>query len=175
MMKVIGIDLAGREKNPSGLAIIEINEKNEKIFAKEVYSDVEILRNAEKIKPNIIAIDSPFSIPETKWRRSDEELLKEGFRPLSPKFPTMQLLVRRAMRLIASLRKNYKVIEVFPRATEKILVLEKTSIESKLGRSLTEHEYDAILAAITGKMHLEGNTRTLGSSDDENDQVVVPI
>lgn len=167
-MKSLGIDLAGKEKNPSGVALL-----NQKVTVKELYNDSDILNFVEKTKPTIISIDSPFSIPQGYWRSSDLQLKEAGFKPLSPKFPTMQMLTRRAMKLLAVLRKKYHVIEVFPRATEKILCADKTTFESKYNLELSDHEYDAILCAITGKLHLEGKTKTFGS-DDENDQIVIP-
>ncbi|MFQ6055669.1 MAG: hypothetical protein ACE5J3_06785, partial [Methanosarcinales archaeon] len=118
----------------------------------------------EKIKPDLIAIDAPFSFPKTGYFREGDSLLrKEGFHPLSPKFPGMQPLVKRAIKIVKILReKNYKVIEVFPRASEKILGLDKEKKANK-------HEYDALLCALTGKHYLQGKFRSFG-----REGIVVP-
>jgi len=114
----------------------------------------------EVIEPDIIAIDAPFSFPEEGYYRdSDKKLQELGFKPLSPRFPGMQPLVERAMKLVSELRENYRVIEVFPRATEGIL---------GLGEKKT-HEYDALLCALTGKYYFQGKFRAVGK-----EEIIVP-
>ncbi len=155
-MKVIGIDLAGKDKNPTGFCIM-INGKTE---VRLLHSNEEILKVVDEIEPDVIAVDAPFSFPEDGYYRdSDNKLQEEGFKPLSPRFPGMQPLVERAMKLVPELRKNYRVIEVFPRATEKILGLEEKKT----------HEYDALLCALTGKYYYEGKFRAIGK-----EEIVVP-
>lgn len=157
-MKIIGIDLAGKESNPTGFFIL--TEKGS--CAKTLYSDQEILSEVKKTGPDLIAIDAPFSLPKTGWwREGDLELKKAGFRPLSPKFPSMRILVQRTQKLLQKL-KGYKVIEVFPRATEKILGTKKE-------RGASPHEYDALLCALTGKYYLRGKYRVFGP-----EQIIVP-
>jgi predicted nuclease with RNAse H fold len=166
----VGIDLAGKEENPTGFAIL-----NKNIITKKLFSDDEIINEIENIKPDIIGIDAPFSFPKKGyWRESDLHLKRNGFRPLSPRFPSMKILVRRAQRLIEKLQdlQNYKIIEVFPRATEKILFLNKEFFENKLGKKISKDEYDAILAAIIAKFYFEGKFRIYGKN--ENDMIVVP-
>jgi hypothetical protein len=157
-MKVIGIDLAGKEKNPTGFCVL--TEKKTK--TKVLFLDVEILEEIENERPDCIAIDAPFWLPRTGvWRPCDIKLLKRGFRPLSPVLPTMKLLTLRASKLVKTLiKRNYKVIEVFPRATERILGLSKEPRKN-------EHEYDALLCALTAKAYLEGNYENL-------DGIIIP-
>lgn len=161
-MKVIGIDLAGLEKNPTGFCIL--TEKGSE--AKTLFSDSKILKEIEKVeaKPDVIAIDAPFSFPKKGYYRNGDKLLQqEGFKCLSPRFPGMRPLVIRAMKLVRELRsRDFKVIEVFPRATERILGMSK---EEKAN----EHEYDALLCALTGKYFLEGKYRSLGK-----EKIVIP-
>lgn len=151
-MKVIGIDPAGKPENPTGFCIL--TEKGSK--AKTIFSDREILKEIEKTRPDIIAIDAPFSFPEgSYYREGDIKLRERGFPCLSPMFPGMKPLVRRAIKLVGILRERYRVIEVFPRATEKILGLEKE-------RKANPHHYDALLCALTGKYYLRGEFESLG-------------
>lgn len=169
MRKIVGIDLAGKEKNPSGYCLLEINELEErvsKIFL--LYSNEQIIEEIEKEKPVLICIDAPLSFPSKGYFRvSDLALISLGFRPLSPMLPGMKALVERAIKLKDILEGNgYKVIEVFPRATEKILNLKKE-------RRVNKDKYDAFLCAITGKYYLKNrfeileNEIVIPSTDDE--------
>lgn len=155
MKTVTGLDLAGKEKNPTGLCILKFQEKEE-INTKLVFSDEEIISQIEKARPDLISIDAPFDFPEEGYYRESEVLLKrKGFKPLSPLFPGMRPLVRRAKQLVEKLKtKNYKVIEVFPSASEKILGLTKD-------KDANEHKYDALLCALTGKAYLEDEYENL--------------
>ncbi|MEM7822789.1 MAG: hypothetical protein QW703_00890, partial [Candidatus Aenigmatarchaeota archaeon] len=129
-----------------------MNKKKKHII---LYTNREILSLVKEEKPDLIAIDAPFGFPKRGWwRDSDVALIKAGFRPLSPKLPSMQPLVRRVMKLLQSL-KGYKVIEVFPRATEKVLKLKKPA-------KMNQHVYDAMLCALTGKYYLEGRYKAIG-------------
>lgn len=160
-MKIIGLDLAGKSENPTGFCLITFNEKTE-TKTKVFYSNKEILEEIDKINPDLIAIDAPFEFPEEGYFRKSDILLKQkGFKPLSPRFPGMRYLVNRVKKLIKKFRtKNYKTIEVFPKASEKILGLEKNE-------NANEHEYDALLCALTGKYYKEGEYENL-------DGIIIP-
>ncbi|MEM7815825.1 MAG: DUF429 domain-containing protein [Candidatus Aenigmatarchaeota archaeon] len=121
-MKVIGIDLAGKESNPTGLCILS-PEKTETL---EIFSDMKIFEKVEIERLDLIAIGAPFGFPTSGWYGdSDRKLMEIGLKPLPPKFPGMKHLVFRAMRIVKALRsQGFNVIEVFPRATEKILKTE---------------------------------------------------
>jgi len=160
-MKVVGIDLAGLEKNPTGFCVL--TEEGSEV--KVLYTDRQILDMIEIIRPDLIAIDAPFSFPATGYFREGDIMLREaGFRPLSPMFPGMRPLVNRAINLVEVLReRNYKVIEVFPQASEKILGLLKKEDSNP-------HEYDSLLCAVTGKYFLEGRFRALGK-----EEIIIPV
>ena len=145
-MKVVGIDLAGKPENPTGFCLLTEDNSQTKLL----FSDEEIIKEIIETKPDCIAIDAPFWLPRTGiWRSSDEKLLKRGFQPISPAFPTMRLLVLRATRLVKVLRDGgCNVIEVFSGATEKVLGLSKEPRKNK-------DEYDALLCALTAKAYLE--------------------
>lgn len=144
-MRVVGIDLAGKPENPSGFCLLTEEETETKLL----YTNLEILKEIESVKPQCIAIDAPFWIPKDAWRPSDKLLIEKGFRPISPLLPSMRMLTMRAKHLVLVLReRKYIVIEVFPRATERILNLSKEPRKN-------EHEYDALLCALTAKAFLE--------------------
>jgi len=157
-MKVVGIDLAGKAENPTGFCLLDDSGSHTKLL----FTDTEILKEIEEVKPDCIAIDAPFWLPKFgAWRPADEKLLKRGFQPLSPLLPTMRLLTLRASHLVSVLRKRgYKVIEVFSNATEKIMGLSKEPRKNK-------DEYDALLCALTAKAYLEGKYEDL-------DGIIIP-
>ena len=60
--KVIsGIDLAGKPENPTGWAAWE----NKKVKASLLYMDNQILEAITQSKPEVIAVDAPFSLPKS--------------------------------------------------------------------------------------------------------------
>lgn len=157
-MKVVGIDLAGKFENPTGFCSMTDSGTETKLL----FSDEEIINEIEIIKPDCIAVDAPFWLPNRGvWRTGEEKLLRRGFQPLSPLLPTMRLLALRASRLVKALReKGYRVIEVFSSASEKIFGLSKEPRKNK-------DEYDALLCALTAKAYLEGNYEDL-------DGIIIP-
>lgn len=161
-MRVVGLDLAGKETNETGFCLYESIAGRAKATLKILISDSDIIQAIEEAKPDVIAIDAPFSFPiEGFFRKSDDLLKQKGFKPLSPVFKGMQPLVKRAMRLIEVLRgKGYVVIEVFPQATEKILNMERAS-------DANEHEYDSLLCALAAKAFFE-------KKYDDLDGIIIP-
>jgi hypothetical protein len=157
-MKVVGVDLAGKPENPTGFCLLTDEGSQTKLL----FSDEEILKEIEEVKPECIAIDAPLWLPRNGiWRTSDEKLLKRGFQPVSPAFPTMRLLVIRASRLVKIIRDGgYFVIEVFSHASEKVLGLSKEPRKN-------QDEYDALICALTAKAYSEGKYEDL-------DGIIIP-
>ena len=168
-VRIVGLDLAGKEKNPTGFCFLKIEGKRRSSECWIVYKDEEIFMKIEEIKPKVVCIDAPFSYPKKGYfRKCDLELIKKGFRCLSPLFPGVKILVERARNLIAKIKgidEKIEVIEVFPRATEKILGLEK-------GKRINKDKYDALLCAITGEFYLKGNFEKIG--DEKEGFVIIP-
>ncbi len=150
-MIVIGIDLAGKDKNPTGFCVL-----SDKTETKSLFTDDEIINEVLRIKPDLVAIDAPLSFPTSGYYRQCEELLSErGFKPLSPLFPYMRILVERGVKLKNEFEKSgIKVIEVYPKAGESILGLNRSA-------HANEHEYDALVCALTGRCFLQGNYEDL--------------
>ncbi len=165
-VKVCGVDLAAKAKNITGVAFIE----GGRITARSLHSDEEILEEIRGENPAIVAIDAPLT---TRTDRYAEKYLAR-YGALSLKISAMMALAKRALALRDELR-DYEVIEVFPTATAKILgfydrdkrrMLEHFSSFEILG-GRNEHEVDAIIAAYTALLYLEGKT-------EEVDGVVIP-
>jgi len=160
-MKAIGIDLAGKEANPTGFCVLEEdgNTQATSIF----YYDRDIIAEIRKENPDVVAIDAPFTFPgEGPFREGDSLLAERGFRPLSPNFPHMQELVRRVRSLMHSLP-GVRMIEVFSQASSKALGKSWDGKGSK-------DAFDAWLAALTGMRYLQGRYEELGRKE----KIVVP-
>jgi len=155
-MKFAGIDLAAREKNITGIALIY----GRKIETYSVHMNDEIIERIEKHEPSIVAIDAPMSLVD---RNVDIYLRKYG--ALSLKISAMQELAKRGMKIKEILERKYKVIEVFPTATAKILgfydrdkknMLSYFKNKWDVGEVKNEHEMDAIIAAYTALLFTKG-------------------
>jgi uncharacterized protein len=157
-MKVVGVDLAGKFENPTGFCSMT----DEKTETKLLHTDQDILSEIDAIKPECVAIDGPFWLPQRgAWRPSEEKLLKMGFRPLSPILPNMRMLAMRAANIAKMLReRGYLVIEVFANASEKVLGLSKEPRKN-------QDEYDALMCALTAKAYVDG-------SYEDIDGIIIP-
>jgi predicted nuclease with RNAse H fold len=162
---IVGIDLAGSERRPTGVAFL-----GSTLQTCVVFSDEEILCTCEGAQ--LAAIDAPLSLPRRgKLREGDRELIRMGFRVFPPLFSGMKSLTHRGIRLATRLRRRTKVIEVHPRTSGLILFgtdqrgkwVERLREFGYHLESPCEHELDAALAALTGKLYLEGKTKKVGN------------
>ncbi|MEM4733949.1 MAG: DUF429 domain-containing protein [Candidatus Bathyarchaeia archaeon] len=180
---LIGIDLAGKPKNPTGIALW----KQKTIKAHLTHTDDEILAYIKNFKPSIVAIDAPLKLPKVGiLRNADREMIRKGYRVFPPTLPAMKGLTLRAIRLNELLRKEgFKILEVHPTSTRKALgippkdwgkiqtVLKSIGLKGDIQvRILTPHEIDAITAALTAYLHIRGETETIG--DEEEGFISVP-
>ncbi|MDI6805493.1 MAG: DUF429 domain-containing protein [Candidatus Bathyarchaeia archaeon] len=180
---IIGIDLAGSSKNPTGWALW----KNGGVKTKLVYTNKEILKETLINKPSIIAIDAPLNLPKKGiLRKADRKMIEIGYRVFPPVLPAMKKLTLRAIKinkLIAE--KGYKTVEVHPTSTRKALnmppkdwgkiqaILKSIGLKGDVQtRALTSHEIDAITAALTAYLHVNNQTETLG--DEKEGYIIIP-
>jgi len=179
----IGIDLSASEQKPTGWAIIQ----KRKVRATQLYTDEEIIQKTLKADPSIVAIDAPLTFPKQGiLRKADRQMYRLGYPVFPPLFKTMQKLTERGAKLAEILRlKGLEVIEVHPASSRKALSIptkEWRKIQAvfrHIGlrgdhekRMLTKHEIDAVTAALTGLLHLEGKTRLVG--DAAEGVIVIP-
>jgi predicted nuclease with RNAse H fold len=180
---IIGIDLAGKQKNPTGWAVWE----NKKVETCLLYTDNQILESIIQNKPEIIAIDAPFNLPKSGiLRKADREMIKNGYRVFPPTLPAMKTLTIRAMKLnMLIAKKGFKTIEVHPTSTCKALnippkdwkkiktVLMQLGLEDTLKvRTLAPHEIDAVIAALTAYLYMRKQTKALG--DEKEGYIIIP-
>jgi predicted nuclease with RNAse H fold len=173
---IIGIDLAGIPKNPTGLAIW----KEKEIFACQLYTDKEITETTLSCKPVLIAIDAPLSLPRKDLlRQPDREMHKKGYPVFPPLFRTMEKLTLRAMKIKKEIEKEgINTLEVHPASTRKALeipskdwnkiqtVFLQIGLKDNLEHTLSRHEIDAITAVLTGYLYLEGKTELIGNKQE---------
>jgi len=173
-MSVVGIDLAGMEKNPTGFAVLEDNTVHTCIL----FKDEEIVSATEKANPEIVAVDAPLSKGDS-FRVCDLELKNRGFHPLPLNLKGMIPLVERGIKLATILQKKYLVKEIFSDASAKIFGISspfalknlKSFFNLEIFGGESDDEIDAIVAALTGRFFLLGKAEEVG---DENGKIVLP-
>jgi len=150
MYKILGIDLAAKDKNPTGICYY-----NKKLYFSIVHKDEEIYKIVEELLPEVIVIDAPLSLEKVPFRDSERELLKRGFKPMPLTIKSIRELSERAIRIKEKIEKEYgiKVLETFPRAVEKILGF---NFHMFKGYFKSKHIYDAWLCYLTGLFYKVG-------------------
>lgn len=179
---IIGIDLAAKLKNPTGIALL----RGKKVKTRLIFADNEIIQTTVQQQPMLIAIDAPLSLPKKGiYRKADREMIKKGYRVFPPTLQSMKLLTLRAKKLANALEKTgCKVIEVHPTSTRKALEMplkkweEIEKIFTDIGLeieaekdNLTPHEIDAMTAALTAYLYLKNQTEPIG---DKEGYITVP-
>ncbi|MFN3527906.1 MAG: DUF429 domain-containing protein [Candidatus Altarchaeaceae archaeon] len=186
-LKFLGIDLAGTEKNPTGICLLIVKDNEKFIKTKILYTDDEIINEFISFDPIITAIDAPLSKGKFGNRKCDIELKEYGALPLTLK--GMEKLVDRGIKISKilneinkNLNRNSKIIEVYATASGKILGFydkDRFKEQKKLmkifkgidERILKKDEIDAIFCAITAYLHYLNKTIEIG---DEEGIVIIP-
>lgn len=184
-MKIVGIDLAGKMENPSGICIIDGHE----LILKTLYKDEDILKEIKTIDPSLIAIDAPLSLPKNRcclekncecavgghFRQAERDIRPYG-QVLPLTFMGMKMLTLRGIALAKELRSEYQVIETHPRTSQEMLgfkdLRRDLSRFFKLTGDTTDHELDAAVAAVTGLLYLKDCYLELG--DPEEGTIIIP-
>lgn len=179
---VMGVDLAANPANASAVCLLRGRKVDELL---EAHTDDELVALAHRRAPALIALDAPLTPPigltgTYANRLAERELRAAGFRPLPPSM--LGSLTFRGMRLLFRFQRH-KVIEVFPRATLERLghayagpkqgEAQVAACAALLARHVeglpplaTDHAVDAVAAALTAALHLEGRTEGFGSSGE---------
>jgi len=174
--KIMGIDLAGKNENPTGICFFDSGELN---FS-TLFEDKEILDYIRRTNPSLIVIDAPLSLPKGRcclsnecscskngghFRAAELEMRKYG-RTLPLTFRGMRMLTERGIIIAEELKKEYTVLESHPRTTAKILGFsnpyDDLSAYFKLPETLSEHEMDALLLVVAGIFYMENEFMEFG-------------
>lgn len=178
--------MAGSERRGTGMCLLD-----ESLTAKVwvVYGDEEIIRDAERLRPDIVAIDAPLTIPKGRssiddrsgphFRECDLMLKRMGIKFFPVTLGPMRMLTKRGVRLKERLTAlGLRVVEVYPGGAQDVLGiprkskglealrrgLEALGIRMPLG-SLSGDELDAITAAYVGLLYLKGEAEVLKGVD----------
>jgi predicted nuclease with RNAse H fold len=190
---VAGIDLAGSPLRNTGVCALRGMTLTS---IDTLHTDQEIVDFIERIRPDLIAIDAPLSLPPGRksleernaehFRPSDRELMKRGIRFFPITLGPMRLLTSRGIGLKKALvRRGYAVIEIYPGAAQDILGiprkqhsmarlrsgLERLGLKG-LKKGMNGDELDAATGAFVGRMYLKGKAEVLG--DFKSGAIIVP-
>jgi len=168
-MNIVGVDLAAKQKNPTGICSL-----NHETCLFTLYSNKDIIAGVQDHMPELIALDAPLIKGEFRIREVDRYLKKYGALP--PTIPSMKPLVQRGSNMAdIFISQGYEVIEVFPTATAKILGVYSPDYKlmaQEFGiQPRNEHEMDAYLAALTGKLKVTHKAIEIG---DDDGRVILP-
>ncbi|MFA0774926.1 MAG: hypothetical protein THHGLFOP_000425 [Candidatus Fervidibacter sp.] len=191
-MTVMGIDLAASERKASGVCLL----RGKRVKTLLLHTDDELVALAKRVRPALIAIDAPLSLPPdrksihdrtgTHLRFCDRELLRRGIRFFPVTLGAMRPLTERGIRLKERLqREGFRVVEVFPGGAQDVLGLPRKhhnldGLREGLRRlglrgipdDATHDELDAVTAAYVGWLFLRGKAEVLG---EEGDGIVMPL
>ncbi|MCI0378872.1 MAG: DUF429 domain-containing protein [Gemmataceae bacterium] len=187
---VVGIDLRGNPRNPTGWARCAGENTETQI----VYEDSDILALTKAAKPDLVSIDAPLSLPRGRVSVSDDspcrkiggivrdaerKLWARGIRVYPALIRNMQGLTQRGMTLSMELQSaGIPVIESYPGAAQDILgIARKRDDAQHLHRGLRQFgfrirgdkshdELDAITSALVGYFYLAGEYEGVGAEDE---------
>ncbi len=130
---IVGIDLTGSEARPSGWCWFEDGRVETRMIA----TDEELVSESLKLKPRIVSIDSPLSLPSGRTSVFDDDpgryqygitrvcertLKKRGINVYPALINSMQRLTARGIRLATAFREQgVPVIESYPGAAQDIM------------------------------------------------------
>ncbi len=188
----VGIDLTGSEKRASGICILQ----EDKAYLDLLKTDEEIISTVLNVKPIIISIDSPLSLPKGRCCASDscecrkygitrecERILKKrGINVYPCLIKSMQRLTLRGIRLSKIFEDHgYQVIESYPGAAQDILRFPRKRINLKeleidlmnMGikplsdtDTVNHDEIDALTSALVGYFYLAGMYEAIGNIEE---------
>lgn len=189
---VLGVDLAGVPSRPTGFCLLKGLEAQTSLL----HSDDDILDCIQQEKPALVAVDAPLTLPP--GRKSIQERDQQHFRPCDeelrkrriPFFPItlgpMRKLTERGIQLRSWLEQiNIRVVEAYPGGAQDMLGLPRVKHDlaglrrglKRLGitglkKGISDHELDAVTAAYTGFLFLEGEAEVYG--DFETGAIIMP-
>lgn len=132
-LRVVGIDLCGSESKLTGWCFLN----GRLAITKGIATDDELVSETLRVKPHVVSIDSPLSLPAGRisvddtdpgrnefgiMRYCERVLKKRGVNVYPALIPSMQRLTARGIRLAARFRKlGIPVIESYPGAAQDIM------------------------------------------------------
>lgn len=182
---IVGLDLAGSPKRPTGFCILRGLEAE----TTDLYSDEEILAAVVEGRPALVAIDAPLHLPP--GRASIHERNNSHYRPCDlelrrrkiPFFPItlgpMRGLTERGMRLRPQFEAlGIRTVEMYPGGAQDVWRIPRAGRDrnglrrglARLGlkglrKECSSHALDAATGALVGLLFLRGRAEVLGDFD----------
>lgn len=190
LLVVIGVDLAGSPRRPTGLCLLRGLRAETHI----AFSDNDILHVVRQARPDLVPIDAPLSLPKGRrtihdrsgehFRNCERELLRRGIRFFPITLGPMRMLTERGLALKKKLRAmGYHAVECYPGAAQDVWGIPRQHRDRqglltglrKLGlrglrKTATSDELDAATAALVGRWFLLDRAEMLGDKDG----IVIP-
>jgi len=179
---ILGIDLAGSPKRPTGVCILRGNQAE----TVTVLSDEEMLEIARETSPVLCPIDAPLSLPPGRksledrngehLRPCDRALQKMGVRFFPITIGPMRMLTKRGLALKDRLEAlGLEAVETYPGGAQDVWGIPRKQHDLEgLRQGLrdlgvkgvrddaNDHELDAISCALAGQQFLAGDGMMLG-------------
>lgn len=196
--RIIGIDLTGSDRRPSGWALLDGRD----VITELIATDDEIVERTIEARPTLVSIDSPLSLPGgvfsvKQWakrrrlpiyRQCELALKRMGISVFWCLLPTMAGLTQRGIKLAKTLRHHgIEVIESYPGAAQDILRIPRkgASLEELrwglhglglrgpfLSRRASHDEIDAITSALVGLFYVADEYIALGN--ERENYLIIP-
>ena len=188
----VGIDLSGSEKRKTGFCVLQ----EKKAYLETVNTDVEIISKTMAVRPTVISIDSPLSLPNGRCcvedscecrkfgitRECERTLKKRGINVYPCLIESMKKLTMRGIKLTKLFEEQgYEVIESYPGAAQDILGIPRKRVNLKKletdlmnmdikvsseGETITHDELDALTCALVGYFYLALDYEAIGNIDE---------
>jgi predicted nuclease with RNAse H fold len=196
--RIVGIDLTGSEKRPSGWALLQ----GSTVLTGTLAGTDEILTRTLACRPRVVSIDSPLSLPAGRdctedscncrshgiSRACERVLKRRGVNVYPCLIRSMQALTRRGIEIAETLRAaGVEVIESYPGAAQDIMRIPRkraSQIQLRTGLerfglrglrgagALTHDELDAATSAVVGSFFLADLHEALGN--DREGYLIIP-
>ncbi len=186
---VLGLDLAGSPVRATGACVLFGVRR---LTASVVFDDAQVLGLVDRVRPALVVIDAPLSLPLGRatlddrsgphFRECDRELRRLGIRFFPLTLGPMRMLTDRGMRLAEAIRRTgAEVLEGYPGGSQDLLGIPRkqagvTALQRRLAsrglggdlaaRALTHDELDAVTLAWVGWMYRRGAAMLIGSPDE---------
>lgn len=199
-LTVVGIDLTGSEQRPTGWCCLRGDEASTSLLD----TDKDIIDRTLAMRPQVVSIDSPLSLPRG-WRlkssgalggsgeimRFCERVLKKrGVNAYPALIPSMQKLTARGIRLAQKFRSyGIPTIESYPGAAQDVMNIprKRASLEllkaglgefgvlgDFLSTPVSHDELDAITSAVVGLFFWSGKFERLGPDLFGDEGLIIP-
>ena len=182
---VAAIDLAGSPARPTGICILT----GDRACTRHAFGDAEILELIGAADPDLVPIDAPLSLPPGRreigdrngehFRPCDRELRRRGIRFFPITLGPMRMLTERGLGLKSEIEAAGLVpVECYPGGAIDTWGLprqqhDRDGLRRGLARlgvrglraSMSEHELDAVAAALVGREFFRGAAEVIGGED----------